>query len=335
MKTQQNQNILSSTTTPPTKSSKTVVSELNKSKKECNDWINLLVKDAVIRDAQENKQTKRKRKQKQKQEQKQEQKQSKSNTKKQKTKHSQICKPNEIKSNLLLTKAERIEKRKLKKKRRMQRLDQMDTKKHFPKRSSSNHDNLQFGTQKQNLQEMKDNLNYLSQMIHEIVIQHQTNQHSNMYIAKDMTVKGKAVAGQIQLFPPSLPTLQLKESITSKKCKYHERIQPRKRDYGGLGLARPSIGISLRDPSFIPKLEQEFAEHINGFFGKQRTKAMKKQLNGNMLWRQLASAKQALAAQNNNKQNHNSILQQKVNGVKLMDMTTEQRVDAMIKAKLL
>ena len=67
-----------------------------------------------------------------------------------------------------------------------------------------------------------------------------------------------------------------------------ENLQPRKQDYGGLGLARPTLFIALNDPSFIPRLEQEFTEHIPGFFGKQRTKAMKKQLDGNMLWRRLA-----------------------------------------------
>jgi hypothetical protein len=68
-------------------------------------------------------------------------------------------------------------------------------------------------------------------------------------------------------------------------------IQPRPSDYSGIGLARKSLFIPFQDPSHIPKLEQEFKEHIPGFFGRQRTKAMKKQLDGNMLWRQLASQK--------------------------------------------
>jgi hypothetical protein len=65
----------------------------------------------------------------------------------------------------------------------------------------------------------------------------------------------------------------------------------------------------------MPKLEQEFQEHIPGFFGKQRTKAMKKQLDGNMLWRQLAEKRYA-----------------KVNGRKLSDMTPDERVEALIAA---
>jgi len=47
-----------------------------------------------------------------------------------------------------------------------------------------------------------------------------------------------------------------------------ENIQPRPKDYGGLGLALPSLFLSLEDPSFGRLLEDEFQEHIDGFFGK-------------------------------------------------------------------
>lgn len=94
-----------------------------------------------------------------------------------------------------------------------------------------------------------------------------------------------------------------------------DHIQPRACDYGGIGLARPSLYLSNDDPSFLAKLEEEFLEHIPGFFGKQRTKAMKKQLNGNMLWRKLADKKVS-----------------KINGQKLDKMTPDERVEAMIKA---
>ena len=97
-----------------------------------------------------------------------------------------------------------------------------------------------------------------------------------------------------------------------------DNIQPRRRDYGGLGSARPSMFLGLSDPSFLPRLENEFDEHVPGFFGKQRTKAMKKQLDGNMLWRQLAEKRHT-----------------KVNGRKLSDMTPDQRVEAMIEAGIL
>jgi hypothetical protein len=103
--------------------------------------------------------------------------------------------------------------------------------------------------------------------------------------------------------------------------------KPRKKDYGGLGLARPSLLIDLRDVSFIPKLEEEFAEHVAGFFGKQRTKAMKKQLDGNMLWRRLADKKGGKQGNQN--------LNIKVDGKKLKDMTPDERVEAMIKLDMI
>jgi exonuclease VII large subunit len=106
-----------------------------------------------------------------------------------------------------------------------------------------------------------------------------------------------------------------KESIKYKRQKWDEtHIQPRPRDYGGIGLARPSLFLSFTDPAFPPKLEEEFAEHIPGFFGKTRTKAMKKQLDKNMLWKQLAEKKN-----------------RKINGKKLSSMTPDERVEEMIK----
>jgi len=51
-----------------------------------------------------------------------------------------------------------------------------------------------------------------------------------------------------------------------------EIIQPRKGDYGGLGLAIPILLLSLRDVSLMPKLEEEFAEHVGGFLGSKGRK---------------------------------------------------------------
>jgi len=74
-----------------------------------------------------------------------------------------------------------------------------------------------------------------------------------------------------------------------------------------------SMYIEFLDPSYYPKLEEEFREHIPGFFGKQRTKAMKRQTDGNMLWRRLADDKKK---NSNNK--------------KFKNMSTDERVLAMI-----
>lgn len=95
-----------------------------------------------------------------------------------------------------------------------------------------------------------------------------------------------------------------------------ESIQPRSSDYSGIGLARDSLYIEFTDPSCIPKLEEEFQEHIPGFFGKQRTKAMKRQMDGNMLWRQLATTKMNMSK-------------------KMKSMSPDERVQALLDAGII
>jgi hypothetical protein len=110
-----------------------------------------------------------------------------------------------------------------------------------------------------------------------------------------------------------------KTIATSNKKRSHrgtnkwseESIQPRPSDYSGIGLARQSLYIEFIDPAYYPKVEEEFREHIPGFFGKQRTKAMKKQTDGNMLWRQLVHNKHGMSK-------------------KLKSMNPDERVQAMI-----
>ncbi|CAJ1954536.1 unnamed protein product [Cylindrotheca closterium] len=94
-----------------------------------------------------------------------------------------------------------------------------------------------------------------------------------------------------------------------------DTIQPRTSDYAGIGLARDSLFISFKEPSFFPSLEEEFKEHIPGFFGKQRTKAMKRQLDKDMLWKKMAD-------------------KDKMNK-KFKNMTPDQRVEAMLEAGML
>jgi len=135
------------------------------------------------------------------------------------------------------------------------------------------------------------------------------------FISKESTIQGKAVSGQ-----------KMNTDI----------IQPRKRDYSGLGFVRPSLYIDLRDESFLPRFEREFTEHIPGFFGKQRTNAMKKQLDGGMLWRQLQEQREnkkgnTSSTTSNAKGKKKIQMNQKVDGKKLSDMTPDERVEAMIK----
>jgi hypothetical protein len=56
------------------------------------------------------------------------------------------------------------------------------------------------------------------------------------------------------------PESQVKGKAVSRQQLTEENIQPIKSGYGGLGLARPSMLLLLRDPSFIPKIEEEFYE---------------------------------------------------------------------------
>ena len=134
------------------------------------------------------------------------------------------------------------------------------------------------------------------------------------------------------------PSADPKRGKATKQRKYEtSNIQPQKRDYGGLGLARPSLFLPLLDPSFIPKFEAEFEEHVVGFFGKQRTKAMKKQLDGDLLWRRLRAQKEKGGAATKGKKSRSeeSWQDKKVDGKKLSDMSPDDRVEAMIKLGLI
>ena len=83
-----------------------------------------------------------------------------------------------------------------------------------------------------------------------------------------------------------------KATKTSTLRPESKELQPRVRDYNGQGLVRPSLYIPFNDPSFKPKVELEFEEHIPGFFGKAKQKAAKKQSDQNMLWKRCLQAKQ-------------------------------------------
>ena len=127
----------------------------------------------------------------------------------------------------------------------------------------------------------------------------------------------------LQSLPQQRPKLYPSQArgASLKKRKWDEvSLQPRKRDYGGIGLARPSLFIPFEDLSFVPKLEEEFVEHIPGFFGRQKTKVMKKKSNQRMLWKKISETKHSDA---------------QLNGKKLSDMTPNERVEAFIAAGLL
>lgn len=185
------------------------------------------------------------------------------------------------------SKAERIERRQAKKRRRQQ------TQEHLPDRK---------------LQE-------------DLPVSERLSQCTQMHAGRKLKALSKQIRACTSKYEIkkrfSYENIEKKGKAVSWKRWKVDGIQPRKGDYGGLGIAKSSILIDLSDPSFIPKLREEFAEHVTGFFGKQRTKAMKKQLDGNMLWRQLAEKR---------------IDRKVINGKKMSEMTPDQRVEAMIAA---
>lgn len=210
----------------------------------------------------------------------------------------------EASKNTSLSKEERIERRKLKKTLREQRRNRFPNQSRASTTISSSP--IKLGSLDVNQEILSSRLLLaLSQKVQAITSSHSTAQKLNK-----------------KNYLPS----PIKPNVNKKRQREMEQtIQPRPCDYGGIGLARDSLWIPLDDPSCTPRLEEEFAEHIPGFFGKQRTKAMKKQLDGNMLWRKLRE----------NKNGTSSVLQQKINGKKLSDMNPDERVEAMIKAGLI
>mmetsp|Transcript_9224 Transcript_9224/g.26362 ORF Transcript_9224/g.26362 Transcript_9224/m.26362 type:complete len:182 (-) Transcript_9224:3604-4149(-) len=104
-------------------------------------------------------------------------------------------------------------------------------------------------------------------------------------------------------------------------------VQPPKNYYGGIGLARKSLYLSFDDAAFFPLLEDEFTEHIPGFYGKQKTKAMKRQLGSNMLWRKM----QKLKEDDPGKQDRKS---QGINK-RLAKLSPDERVEEMIRLGML
>lgn len=199
------------------------------------------------------------------------------------------------------SKAERIERRKAKKQRRDDRTAEKNP--HRQEQRASQEERMEQRGESDR-QSTRENLRNLSKFIENCVGDYQMNKRSDRYQSSEP--KGKATA-------------------LAKKNKLNEdTVQPRRRDYGGLGIARPSMWMELNNPSFVPLLQEEFSEHVPGFFGKQRTKAMKKQLDGNMLWRQLAEKRV----------DKKKLKQSGMSEAKLDAMAPDERIEAMIRAGL-
>mmetsp|Transcript_260 Transcript_260/g.423 ORF Transcript_260/g.423 Transcript_260/m.423 type:complete len:308 (-) Transcript_260:29-952(-) len=236
-------------------------------------------------------------------------------------------------SSKILSKEERIQNRAAKKRRREERQNVTNTNKKRGGGSSINQQQIQHHAVEEDAEDDNERpprdpsvelLNQDKSMHAQIIGMEKISTQVQKCIKR--LYKGKTFEGQKYAKPFATPIEKGKAKSGHKLS--DKLIQPRKNDYGGLGLARPSLLIDLRDVSFVPKLEEEFSEHVPGFFGKQRTKAMKRQLDGNMLWRRLSSAKV-------NGKYDDTVKNVKVDGKKLSEMTPDERVEAMIKLNMI
>jgi hypothetical protein len=98
-----------------------------------------------------------------------------------------------------------------------------------------------------------------------------------------------------------------------------ESLQPRRKDYSGMGCALPSGYLELTDPSFVPKFQEIYRYHVPGFFGKPP----KYQKSDTTLAKQKGLVRRQI--------DPHLVLQ----GRKVSDMTPDERVEALLKAGLL
>ena len=137
----------------------------------------------------------------------------------------------------------------------------------------------------------QDKLNKLNAMITSF----NNNEHSGINSKSELDSDQKPVITNIMIESDSdskaAPKTTTNTNTTNKafrKFKMTEtQLQPRKGDYNGQGLARDSLFIALNDPSFVPLFNEQFMEHVDGFFGKAKTKGMKKEANKNTLWKKM------------------------------------------------
>mmetsp|Transcript_13023 Transcript_13023/g.24861 ORF Transcript_13023/g.24861 Transcript_13023/m.24861 type:complete len:258 (-) Transcript_13023:244-1017(-) len=68
-------------------------------------------------------------------------------------------------------------------------------------------------------------------------------------------------------------------------------LQPVKAKYGGMGLAKPSVYVNIADAEFSQRFSEVFSEHIDGWAGNSYSKAIKKEKQKGMLWKQRLTQK--------------------------------------------
>jgi hypothetical protein len=127
------------------------------------------------------------------------------------------------------------------------------------------------------------------QQIHQARLQSLTEELA-AYGARQMK-RGTTVLATADRKPRNYPhTVQHQKRVSLAS---EAQQQPRKSAYGGLGLARPTLLLSFDNPNWPRRLAESFAEHITGWSGPApMAHAMKRQRDGNLLWRRLLREKQ-------------------------------------------
>ena len=194
------------------------------------------------------------------------------------------------------------------------RTTQATTRTRTPTGKSKSSSSVLLELSKNRLQNLSQNL---QNVYKDIVHNEKKEEHDK---SSSSTSDDKKIRRTPYYLPGDVNANAIRNSVSTAKMRKRklneDTIQPRSCDYSGIGMARNSMLIEFVDPSYYPKLEEEFHEHIPGFFGKQRTKAMKKQTDGNMLWRRMANSKQGMSK-------------------KLKGMSPDERVESMIDSGLM
>ena len=187
-----------------------------------------------------------------------------------------------------LSKAERIERRRRKNAEREQRRKQAIEKKRSTRRNADQATDNTESTKEPRSRKKNEGISRASKRTLQELATRLSEAHSSSEQAPRKTKKRKARdQGDDCVTLKNGISAEPKGKATKQSTLRHDskELQPRARDYNGQGLARPSIFLQLNDPSFLPKLELEFGEHIEGFFGRAKTKSAKKQEARGMLWK--------------------------------------------------
>mmetsp|Transcript_34140 Transcript_34140/g.106938 ORF Transcript_34140/g.106938 Transcript_34140/m.106938 type:complete len:160 (-) Transcript_34140:209-688(-) len=99
-------------------------------------------------------------------------------------------------------------------------------------------------------------------------------------------------------------------------------LLPKQTAYGGMGFARDSEWLSLRDEDFMEKFTVLYEAHVDfGSTGKAFLKGMKRERDKDMLWRQKLKEKMSQNSQENSNKKERSLSLQSEPGDSVMKTT--------------